>query len=137
MIVDTSALIAIASGEPAWERLREAINSSAAVFPAPVLTEFGLVVAGRGRDYLVQAEAMVASMLVDGVDVASFDRRHAEITATAREQYGKGNGSGGLLNFGDLMVYAIAKQRNQPLLCTGCDFSSTDLVIHPASRLDL
>ncbi len=79
---------------------------------------------------------LVAELLGSGTIIAPFEHRHADITAIARAAYGKGNGRGGPLNFGDLMVYAIAKERNLPLLCTGNDFASTDLIIHPASRLD-
>ncbi len=81
-------------------------------------------------------DELVAMLLSAGAEIAPFTHRHAEITRTARERYGKGNGSGGLLNFGDLMVYAIAKDRREPLLCTGRDFASTDLELHPASRMD-
>lgn len=136
MIVDTSALVAITSGEREWQQLRNAINASKAVIPAPALTEFWLVIGGRNPALLEFGEAMVATMLTDGVEVAAFELRHADITALARERYGKGNGQGGRLNFGDLMVYAVAKDRGEPLLCTGNDFASTDLRIHPASRLE-
>ena len=136
MIVDTSALIAIASGEPEWERLRHAINSTDAFIPAPALTEFHLVINGKNPSLNAIGSELVATMLADGVQVVAFTHRHAEITATARERYGKGNGTGGLLNFGDLMVYAVAKDRNEPLLFTGRDFTSTDLQLHPASRLE-
>ena len=40
-----------------------------------------------------------------------------------------------MLNLLDLMVYAVAKERGEPPLCTGNDFATTDLVMHPASRL--
>jgi ribonuclease VapC len=40
-----------------------------------------------------------------------------------------------VLNLLDLMVYAVAKERGMPLLCTGNDFATTDLAIHPASRV--
>ena len=81
-------------------------------------------------------QAMVSQILDNGGRIATFEHRHAEITAIARERYGKGNGTGGKLNFGDLMVYAIAKDSGLPLLCTGNDFASTDLILHPASRID-
>ena len=79
---------------------------------------------------------LIATLIDNGAEIAAFEHRHADITATARDLYGKGNGIGGKLNFGDLMVYAIAKDSGQPLLCTGSDFASTDLVLHPASRID-
>lgn len=136
MIIDTSALVAITSGERDWQQLRNAINVSQASIPAPVLTEFHLVIASRNPALGKYGEAMLARMLADGVAIAAFEHRHAEITKLARDRFGKGNGNGGKLNFGDLLVYAIAKDRNEPVLCTGNDFATTDIVIHPASRPD-
>lgn len=135
MIVDTSALIAILLGEPGWETLRRALESGPRNVPAPVITELQLVTGRRGGGDPERAKALLDALFADGVEVASFERRHAEMTSAAREQYGKGNGRGGLLNFGDLMVYAVAKDKGEPLLCTGQDFTTTDLEIHPASRL--
>ena len=89
----------------------------------------------RRHDYPASGEALIELMLADRVDVAPFDRRHADIAALARDRYGKGNGSGGTLDFGDLLVYAVARDRGDPLLCAGNDFSATDLALHPASRL--
>jgi ribonuclease VapC len=137
LIIDSSALVAIILGEPHSIELRDAIfGAPEAQLPATAITEIQLVIGGRGRSYLVAAEALFELLFAKGVEVAPFERRHAAITAVAREQYGKGNAKGGLLNFGDLMVYAVAKDRGEALLCTGRDFASTDIEIHPASRLD-
>ena len=136
MIVDTSAIAAIVLGEPGWVGLSDALWSEQPIIPAPVLTELNLALWGRGPAFVSGAAALVEKLAAEGALVASFEHRHAQLTASARERYGKGNGRGGLLNFGDLMVYAIAKDRNEPLLCTGRDFASTDIEIHPASRLD-
>jgi hypothetical protein len=43
--------------------------------------------------------------------------------------------AGKALGLLDLMVYAVAKERGEPLLCTGRDFATTDLVTHAASRM--
>lgn len=137
MIIDSSALVAIVLEEPHSADLLDAIYAAPSlVVPAPALTETQLVLGGRGKQHLAAIESLVSLLRARGVTIASFDDRHATITASAREKYGKGNGRGGLLNFADLMVYAIARQRGEPLLCTGRDFASTDLDIHPASRLD-
>lgn len=122
--------------EPGWETLRSAIARSKCVLPAPVLLEVHLATAKRGTTVSKAAAALLDRLLFAGTIVAGFEQRHAEACTVARALYGKGNGRGGLLNFGDLMVYAIAKERGEPLLCTGRDFASTDLDLHPASRLD-
>lgn len=132
MIVDTSALIAILFGEQHHEALLAAIVAETASVPAPVLTEFSLVAAGRGEE--ANARDMVADLIEDGLIVADFTEVHAGMTWDARNHYGKGNGNGGKLNLLDLMVYAVAKEHGEPLLCTGKDFATTDLVLHPASR---
>ena len=136
MIVDTSALVAIVLGEPGWGKLSEALKDGPRSIPAPAIMELQMVTGRRGGGDAERAEALLTALLADGVEVASFAYRHTQLTHIARERYGKGNGNGGLLNFGDLMVYAIAKDRGEPLLCTGRDFASTDVIIHPASRLN-
>lgn len=136
MIIDTSVLIAIIFGEDDAETLNMAIVHARSVIPAPVITELHLVAQRGGPAKLSDAEELVAALVLGGAEVVPFDHRHAAITATARALYGKGNGCGGKLNFGDLMVYAIAKDSGLPLLCTGSDFASTDLILHPASRLE-
>lgn len=136
MIVDTSALSAIVLGEPGWEDLRDALSKRPLCAPAPILTELNLAMAGRSAQDASVAEVLIESLLAKGLQVIAFEYRHTILTRIARERYGKGNGRGGKLNFGDLMVYAIAKDRGEPLLCTGSDFATTDLIIHPASRLD-
>ena len=136
MIVDTSALVAISIGEDGWRSLRLAIASSRCVVPATALTELQLVTQARKDRVSVAARELIAELLATGLEIVAFEQRHAEITAIARERFGKGNGRGGMLNFGDLMVYAIAKDRGEPILCTGNDFATTDLVLHPASRLE-
>lgn len=136
MIVDTSALAAISLGERKWEELRRALLAEEATLPAPVLLELQLALARRSAVAMRKGQTLVEELITLGVEVAALTKSHSDLANEARERYGKGNERGGLLNFGDLMVYAIAKERGEPLLCTGRDFASTDLEIHPASRID-
>lgn len=136
MIVDTSALVAVVCCEEGWEHIRDAMLTSPVTIPAPVLTELWLVLNGRHPGFVSIGENLILDLATEGGEIANFGQGHADITAVARNRFGKGNGKGGTLNFGDLMVYAVAKDRGEPLLCTGRDFASTDLEIHPASRLD-
>jgi ribonuclease VapC len=136
LIVDTSALAAIAFAEDGWETLLKAFAEPLCIVPAFVLTELQLATSSRGPTALQAATGLIDQLIARGAEFAAFEKRHSDITAVARMRYGKGNGSGGQLNFGDLMVYAIAKDRNLPLLCNGNDFASTDIALHPASRID-
>lgn len=136
MIVDTSALAAIVLAEPGWEALRAAIARSECVIPSPVILEMKLAMTKHGEAISAGANKLLDRLLRAGAVLATYEPRHAILSRSASDVYGKGNGRGGLLNFGDLLVYAIAKERGEPLLCTGRDFASTDLELHPASRLD-
>ena len=134
MIIDTSALIAVLVGDDGSEALIEAIVAERGGIPAPVAVEF-LRVAGNQRFGLrSEAEDMLASFARGGCAVVAFTADHATIANGAEPLYGAGNGYGGPLNLLDLMVYAVAKERNEPLLCTGKDFAATDIALHEASR---
>lgn len=134
MIVDTSALIAILLGEVGSGRILDALDEEAGFLPAPALAEFWAVASGDRVDAAQQARELVDEWRDGGLTVLPFNEDHAQRVREAIPLYGKGNGRGGLLNLTDLMVYAVAKERGEPLLCTGKDFAATDLKLHAASR---
>ena len=136
MIVDTSALAAIAFDERGADVLLDALLSETSFLPAPAQTEFQRVAALRGAGFDAVAADLLETLETAGLTVVPYDRTHAVIAAGANPLYGKGNGNGGLLNLLDLMVYAVAKDQNMPLLFTGRDFTTTDIVVHPSSRID-
>jgi ribonuclease VapC len=132
MIVDTSALVAILKREAGFERLLDAIGLEGGGVPAPALVEFLMVAAGA--DLTTRGAMLLDALREAGLVTIAFTAQHAATAGTARDRYGKGNGRGGRLNLLDLMVYAVAREQGEPLLCTGRDFASTDLQLHPASR---
>ncbi|UVO54941.1 type II toxin-antitoxin system VapC family toxin [Sphingomonas sp. SUN039] len=136
MIVDTSALAAIVFDERGADALLDALLSERGLLPAPAQTEFQRVAALRGAGFDDIASDLLGKLEEAGLEVIPYDRTHAAIAARAHGAYGKGNGTGGQLNLLDLMVYAVAKDRELPILFTGRDFTSTDAAVHPASRTD-
>lgn len=136
MIVDTSALVAIAREEAGREGLRDALLLEDSKLPAPVLVEFARVTSGPGNVPRSDASLLIELIRSEGAEVLSFTGLDAEIAASANVRWGTGNGRGGPLNMLDLMVYAMAKRLDLPILCTGRDFTGTDARIHPASRRD-
>lgn len=134
MIADTSALIAILTGEQGADALLDALEAEPAVLPAPARVEFLRVASGSRLQLAIPAEKLLAEWEGGGLTTIPFDARHAEIASEANARYGSGNGRGGALNLLDLMVYAVAKERGEPLLRTGKDFAATDLELHAASR---
>jgi ribonuclease VapC len=136
VIVDTSALAAILFEERGADALLDALLSEPSMLPAPAQTEFQRVAALRGAGFDEIAADLLDKLENAGLEVIPYDRTHAAIAARAQTKYGKGNGLGGILNLLDLMVYAVAKDRNMPVLFTGRDFTTTDVKVHPASRTD-
>lgn len=134
MIVDTSALVAILSREDAYEPLLDAVISESCLLPAPAYVEFARVATKGGSKAHPAAEALIANLLTATLRIEPFTHDDARAAESANLRYGSGNRSGGLLNLLDLMVYAVARQRGMPILCTGKDYPKTDAMIHPASR---
>jgi hypothetical protein len=59
----------------------------------------------------------------------AFDEAHASAALDAYSRFGKGRHPAAL-NFGDCCAYAVASVAGGgPLLCTGDDFASTDLLL--------
>jgi ribonuclease VapC len=125
VILDASALVAIALDEPEREVLVARINGAETVgVAAPTLVEAGIVLSARtGQDASqVLAEVIAAA---DGV-VIDFGPLHWREAVSAWWRFGKGRHPAGL-NFGDCLAYATAAIANEPLLAKGQDFPQTDI----------
>lgn len=134
MIIDTSALIAVLSREEGYNRLIDAIVAERGGIPAPASVEFLRVASNQRFGLRAEAEDLLLKFDRRGCATLAFTQDHARIAIAAEPQYGSGNSNGGPLNLLDLMVYAVAKESGEPLLCTGKDFAATDIVLHAASR---
>lgn len=125
MILDSSALVAIALDEPEREFLIARINVAETVgVAAPTLVEAGIVLSARtGQDASeVLAELIAAA---DGV-VIEFGPLHWREAISAWWRFGKGRHPAGL-NFGDCLAYAAATIADEPLLAKGEEFPQTDI----------
>ena len=122
IVIDTSALMAILLGEPGAEACRGAIDvQSEILIAAPTLTETLIVAAGRK---LHGEMARLIDDLVLTVIPLSEDLAYAAIRGYLR--WGKGFHPAGL-NLGDSFAYALAKDRDCPLLYVGDDFTQADI----------
>jgi ribonuclease VapC len=127
MILDSSAVVAIFFQEPGYEMLLQKLTLSEATgIGAPTLVECGIVLSARMDQ---DTRGLLARFLEEaGVGIIPFTEAHYGIALGAWLKYGKGRHSAGL-NFGDCLSYAVAKLSGMPLLCTGDDFSQTDLTL--------
>jgi ribonuclease VapC len=126
MVIDTSALIAIALGEPTRKRLLDALETAAdRVLSSVSLLEAGMVLRAR----LGESAAGLLNQLVEELvsEVVPFDEIQARLAIAAFGRFGKGMGHRAQLNFGDCAVYALAVSRGEPVLATGGDFAAAGL----------
>ena len=84
-----------------------------------------MVMAGRLRDETVWQE--LDELIRDTpIEIVAHSRELAEIRRLAFIRFGKGRHPA-RLNCGDCASYALAKQRNIPLLFKSADFARTDI----------
>jgi ribonuclease VapC len=126
MVIDTSALVAILTGEPEQRAFIEAMESAESrLVSAATFVEISLVIESRyGADGLRALDLFLAKAEAEIVAVDA-DQAHAARRAFSR--FGKGRHRAGL-NYGDCSSYALASVRSAPLLFKGDDFPHTDVV---------
>lgn len=112
-----------------------ALATEAALLPAPARVEFFRIASAERLNLRSQALALLSEWDAGGMETVAFTAVHADLAARANARFDKGNGRGGELNPLDLMVYAVAMERGEPLLFKGRDFAATDVTRHPASSV--
>jgi ribonuclease VapC len=129
--VDTSALVAILTGEPEAEVFMVLVDQADGfAVSAGTLYEAYCVVRRsgieRGSERLDRLIELAAPM------VSPFDVEQLHTAKCAYRRYGRGTGHPARLNMGDCFAYALAKTKDLPLLFKGDDFIHTD--IEPALK---
>jgi ribonuclease VapC len=125
MVLDSSALVAIVLKEKGYELLAEKAQlANPVLIGAPTALESAVVLSRRlGYD----ARAIISTLLRRfDAEIVEFNQDHYEAALSAFLRFGKGLHPAAL-NFGDCMSYALAAVSGLPLLCTGDDFSRTDI----------
>ena len=126
IVVDTSAIVAIAFAEPERETFVQVLQRADRVLISSVsVVEARMVVHGRrGQRAVVLVDDLLRLPMFD---VVAPGPAEAEAAYAAFVAFGKGSGHAAGLNFGDVFGYALAKVRSLPLLYKGVDFSETDI----------
>lgn len=127
IVVDTSAIIAIAFAEPERAAFVHTIeHADKALISTVSVVEARMVVYGRrGQRAVVLVDDLLRLPMFEVVppNLVEMDAAYAAFVA-----FGKGSGHPAGLNFGDVFSYALAKVRALPVLFKGNDFSQTDIV---------
>ena len=126
MIVDTSALVAIALDEPERLELQELIvDSTTPRLSAANLVELFIVVDRHtNRSVSDRIDTLLGAL---GLVIEPVTAEQALIAREAYRLFGRGNGHPARLNYGDCFAYALAKSLGEPLLFKGDDFIHTDV----------
>jgi len=125
MVIDTSAIVAIAFNESEAEAFEAKIVDAPRRFmSAASVLELAMVIDAR----LGEAGAAELDLWLHkaGVEIVSVDTDQIAIARRAWRAFGKGRHPAGL-NYGDCFSYALAKTRGEPLLFKGDDFARTDI----------
>ena len=125
MVIDTSAIVAIALNEPDAAELEVRIAddpvrliSAATVLEATIVLETRLGDEG-GREFDLW-------LLKIGAEITPVDAEQTDTARRAWRRYGRGRHAAAL-NYGDCFSYALAMTRGEPLLFKGADFAMTDV----------
>jgi ribonuclease VapC len=127
MVIDTSAIIAILTLEPAAERLMAAVEADRTrLVSAATVVEASLVLLGRyGEAGDPPLDRLLRSIAAEVVPVGE---EHAALARDGALRFGRGRHPAAL-NYGDCFSYALAMERGEPLLFVGDDFSKTDVEV--------
>ncbi|AFL50672.1 ribonuclease VapC [Sinorhizobium fredii] len=125
MVIDTSAIVAIAFNEPEAETYEQKVVDAPRRFiSAATVLELAIVIEAR----LGEAGAAELDLWLHkaGVEIVAVDADQIAVARRAWRSYGKGRHPAGL-NYGDCFSYALSKSRSEPLLYKGDDFTRTDI----------
>ncbi len=124
IVVDASALVAIAQAEPEEVAFLAVLQESDRAWLSPInYVETGLILARRK---IIPDQPRLERWLASVNVRVSEDAELAVSALDAYLRYGKGFHPA-RLNLADCFAYALAKQLDLPLLYKGDDFAKTDI----------
>lgn len=129
MVVDTSAVIAILTEESGAEPVaHQLVTAESAVMSTASFVELGIVLESRlGAEARSILERFIREM---EIELLPLDDDQAQRAVEGWRRFGKGRHAAGL-NLGDCYTYGLASTISLPVLCTGEDFSRTDVEVVP------
>ena len=127
MIIDTSALVAIANEDAGYHALLDAMsrNASRLRISAATYVETAIVL-DRTRD-TVASRRLDELLDINEVEIVPVTASQAREARAAYRDYGRGSEHPAKLNLGDVFAYALAAETGEPLLYQGNDFGHTDV----------
>jgi ribonuclease VapC len=132
MVIDTSALVAILTGEPERQSFIEAIETADSLHMSVAnFVETSIVIEARyGAEGSRDLDHFVARA---GIQLVTVDSEQGFAARGAFIRFGKGRHRAAL-NFGDCFAYGLASVLGEALLFKGADFVHTDLLSAASTR---
>jgi ribonuclease VapC len=125
MVIDTSAIVAIALNEPDASEFEIRIaDDPVRLISAAIVLEASIVLESRLGD--AGGRELDLWLLKIGAEIVAVDAEQVGTARRAWRRYGKGHHPAAL-NYGDCFSYALAVTRGEPLLFKGDDFLKTDV----------
>lgn len=128
MIVDTSAVVAVLTGEPERDELLRQIETGGEEgcrMSVANYLECAVVVDGCRDPVLSRHLDVLLESL--RVELCAVDEEQARVARRAYTDFGRGSGHPARLNFGDCFAYALASTTGEALVFKGEDFTHTDV----------
>jgi ribonuclease VapC len=125
MVIDTSALIALLTGQDVAPRLMVALERDPArrVSAATVLEASFVLLRRHGDAGDAALDRLLRAL---NADVVAVDVAQTGVARDAALRFRRGRHAASL-NFGDFFAYALASVLGEPLLFVGDDFTKTDI----------
>mgnify|MGYP001141776743 CR=1 FL=1 len=125
MVIDTSAIVAIALNEPSAAEFEvQIVDDPIRLISAATVLEATMVLETRLGDN--GGRELDLWLLKVGAEIVSVDVEQLDVARRAWRRFGKGRHAAAL-NYGDCFSYALALTRGEPLLFKGEDFARTDV----------
>lgn len=126
MIIDSSAVVAIITNEPAGEVCRKALRAAQIRRLSAANDPGTSIVLSRVNDDIFSTEfdelLVTMSVIAEPVTI-----ERVTIARDAHRRYGRGSRHRAHLNFGDCFANALARIYDEPLPFVGNDFTHTDI----------
>lgn len=122
IVVDLSALLAVALGEPDAAACMGVLNREPEMAMSAGTAAESFIVALR-RGVTAELDRLITGL---GIEIVAVTAAEARRVADAHSRWGRGRHKAAL-NFGDCFAYALAKRYDCPLLFIGSDFGRTDI----------
>ena len=124
LVVDSSALMAVALDEPQASTMAEAMASARCTMSVGNWLEVTIVADSRSAALGARLDDVIAKAGIQRIPVTE---QQADVAREAYRRFGKGSGSKARLNYGDCLAYALSITSGAPLLFVGDDFTHTDV----------